>query len=378
MHLLNIPADFPVRKLGVMKYKAVLFMVLLACAGCHSFGPKSVGETHPLYNEVISRSLNEQFLLNLVRLRYRDNPYFLEVGSVAVNTSLESSVGSSFSLVSDGADTIKPSGTLTYKQNPTVSYTPLRGNQFLKQMLTPVPLEALLTLTQSGWSVQRVMSVCVERANDLDNAANASGPTPGQEPRFEAFQAMADLLRDLQQADAMELGAAPVAAEGKKGHSLVLRFKGGAALAGKFKELCKLLGVPENSTDLVLTTDFLNKPVNGVAVRTRSMMAIMFFLSHNIVVPASDENAGLVTITKLRDGERFDWANVTGRLFAVSSVSSRPSDAYLAVPYRGSWFYVRQDDLESKSTFMLLNQLFNLQSGDVKMIAPTFTIGVGN
>ena len=247
-------------------------------------------------------------------------------------------------------------------------------------MLTPVPLEALLTLTQSGWSVQRVMSVCVERANDLDNAANASGPTPSQEPRFEAFQAMADLLRDLQQADAMELGAAPVAAEaqGKRGRNLVLRFKGGVALAGKFKELCKLLGVPEDSAELVLTTDFLNKPANGVAVRTRSMMATMFFLSHNIVVPASDEKAGLVTITKLRAGERFDWERVTGRLFAVNSGDSRPSSAYLAVPYRGSWFYVRQDDLESKSTFMLLNQLFNLQSGDVKMIAPTFTIGVGN
>ncbi len=362
-----------------MKYKAVLLSVLMVCAGCHSFGPRAVGETHPLYNEVISRSLNEQFLLNLVRLRYRDNPYFLEVGSVAVNTTLESSVSAGGKFIS-GGDSFSPSGSLTYKQNPTVSYTPLRGNQFLKQMLTPVPLEALLTLTQSGWSVQRVMSVCVERANDLDNAANASGPTPSQEPRFEAFQAMADLLRDLQQADAMELGAAPVAAEaqGKRGHNLVLRFKGGAALAGKFKELCKLLGVPEDSAELVLTTDFLNKPANGVAVRTRSMMATMFFLSHNIVVPASDEKAGLVTITKLRDGERFDWERVTGRLFAVNSGDSRPSSAYLAVPYRGSWFYVRQDDLESKSTFMLLNQLFNLQSGDVKMIAPTFTIGVGN
>ncbi|MBR90891.1 MAG: hypothetical protein CMO66_06445, partial [Verrucomicrobiales bacterium] len=67
-----------------------IFLTLAAVllgVGCHSFGPSEVGRTHPLYNEVISRSLNEQFLLNLVRLRYRDNPYFLEVGNVAVNTS---------------------------------------------------------------------------------------------------------------------------------------------------------------------------------------------------------------------------------------------------------------------------------------------------
>jgi len=363
-----------------MKRTAILFVAAVIGVGCYSFGPRAVSKTHPLYNEVISRNLNEQFLLNLVRLRYRDNPYFLEVGSVAVNTSLESSVSAKFSWVPDGSDTTTPSGALTYKQNPTVSYTPLRGNEFLKQMLTPVPLEALLTLTQSGWSVQRVMSVCVERANDLDNAANASGPTPVREPRFEAFHAMADILRDLQQADAMGLGAAPVAgnAAGKKGRNLVLRFKGGARLAGKFRELCKLLGVPLNSNELVLTSNFLNKPANGVAVRTRSMMAIMFYLSHNTAVPATDEQAGLVTITRDPGGKRFDWGRVTGQLFTVQSARSRPSSAYLAVPYRGSWFYVRQDDLESKSTFMLLNQLFNLQSGDVKMIAPTFTIGVGN
>ena len=357
-----------------------LFVAALgACAGCHSFGPRAVVGTHPLYNEVISRSLNEQFLLNLVRLRYRDNPYFLEVGSVAVNSSLESSVSSSFKLVSGGADTTTPSGSLTYKQNPTVTYTPLRGNQFLKQMLSPIPLEALLTLTQSGWSVQRVMSVCVERANDLDNAANASGPTPTREPRFEKFHTMANLLRDLQQSDAMELGAAPAPANAnaKQAHNLVLRYKGAAELSGKFKELCILLGVPAESTELVLTSDFFNKPENGVAIRTRSMMGIMFYLSHNTTVPTADEQAGLVTITRAPGGERFDWGHVTGQLFTIHSGRTRPADAYLSVPYRGSWFFLRQADLESKSTFMLLNQLFNLQSGDVKMIAPAFTIGVG-
>ena len=360
-----------------------LFVAALgAGAGCHSFGPGEVHQTHPLYNEAISRSLNEQFLLNLVRLRYRDNPYFLEVGSVAVNTSLESELSASMKIVSASGDTTTPSGTVTYKQNPTISYTPLRGNQFLKQMLSPIPLEALLMLTQSGWSVQRVMSLCVERANNLDNAANASGPTPTGEPRYEQFRTLVDILRDLQQADAMELGAAAAQPNGnakeKKVRNLVLRFTGGAELAGRFRELCMLLEVPVDSTELVLTSDFLNKPANGIAVRTRSMMGIMFFLSHNIHVPAADEAAGLVTVTREPGGERFDWGQVTGRLFNARAANTRPRDPFLAVPYRGSWFYLRNNDLETKSTFMLLNQLFNLQAGDIKTITPTFTIGVGN
>ena len=359
----------------------LLIVGVLGAVGCQSFGPGEVHRAHPLYNEVISRSLNEQFLLNLVRLRYRDNPYFLEVGSVAVNSTLQSRLSASVNIVSADSDTTTPSGSVTYTQNPTVSYTPLRGNQFLKQMLSPVPLEALLTLTQSGWSVQRVMSLCVERANNLDNAANASGPTPTGEPRFDRFRTMVDILRELQQKDAMELGAAAVQPNGnaaeKKVRNLVLRFKGDAELAGKFRELCMLLEVPADSTELVLTSDFFNKPANGIAVRTRSMMGIMFFLSHNIRVPETDEAEGLVTITKQPDGERFDWGQVTGRLFNAHSANARPRDAFLAVPYHGNWFYLRNNDLETKSTFMLLNQLFNLQAGDIKTIAPAFTIGVG-
>ena len=93
-----------------------------------------------------------------------------------------------------------------------------------------MPLEAVLILVQSGWSVERVVSVCVERVNDLDNASNASGPTPTREPRYKEFREMLEILRELQVADAIELGAATVHAgceEGKAmpGHDLVLRIR---------------------------------------------------------------------------------------------------------------------------------------------------------
>jgi len=47
------------------------------------------------------------------------------------------------------------------------------------------------------------------------------------------------------------------------------------------------------------------------------------------------------------------------------------------VQHRGAWFPIRNSALESKSTFMLLSQLFNLQAGQIKSMAPALTIGVG-
>ena len=365
-----------------MKNLISVFMAGLMCValGCRTIGPASLQQTHPQYNHAISQSMDEQFLLNLVRLKYRDNPFFLEVSSVTSQQSVQSDVSASVKFIG-GGDTLTPSTGLTYKETPTISYSPLRGDQFLKQILSPVPLEAVLILTQSGWSVERVVNVCVERVNGLDNASNASGPTPSREPRYERFKEMAEILRELQVADALELGAAPCEpgtnGSMQPGHDLVLRLKPQKELAENIARLQGLLGVKMVNNQLRLTNNFLNRPENGLAVRTRSMMGIFFYLSHNSEVPAVHKEAGLVTQTKGKDDSDFDWNKVTGGLFRVRSAASKPPRPFVTVPYRGNWFYIADNDLESKSTFMLLTQLFNLQAGQIKTVAPALTIGVG-
>ena len=72
------------------KYRLVLILSTLFMVACQSsFGPRALEETHPAYNNAIVDSLNQEMLLNLVRLRYRDTPYFLEVGSVTASLTLD-------------------------------------------------------------------------------------------------------------------------------------------------------------------------------------------------------------------------------------------------------------------------------------------------
>ncbi len=54
----------------------------------------------------------------------------------------------------------------------------------------------------------------------------------------------------------------------------------------------------------------------------------------------------------------------------------RPDQAFLATPYQDRWYYIARNDLESKSTFLLLTQLFRLQAGAAKSIGPTLTLPV--
>ena len=196
-------------------YLFFLFFVFLFC-GCQStFGPRALKYTHPAYNQVIVNTLDQQMLLNLVRLKYRDSAFFLNINSVTASFGMGADIGVDAELpldrdqfgvrLGDGR-LIKPNVGMSYSQSPTISYTPLQGEEFLERVLTPIPIEALLILTQSGWRIDRVFAICIERINDLHNAPRASGPTPSEEPQHKKFQKMLALLYQLQVANLIEIG----------------------------------------------------------------------------------------------------------------------------------------------------------------------------
>ena len=92
---------------------------------------------------------------------------------------------------------------------------------------------------------------------------------------------------------------------------------------------------------------------------------------------SSDTREGKVTRTFKTSGEIFDWKEVTGELLRIRSDSSRPDNATLMVFYRGTWFYIDDSDLKSKSTFALLSQIFSLQAKKIKGKGPILTLPVG-
>ena len=162
-------------------YILLILTLTAALPGCQStFGPQALARTHPAYNEAIITSINEQMLQNLVRMRYRDVTFFLEIASVTTSLSLGANVGVNTDVNFGNGDTLSPSAGIAYSDKPTISYTPLQGEDLLKSILSPLQLEAILVLTQSGWNISRVFGLCFERINNLYNAPNASGPTPDQ------------------------------------------------------------------------------------------------------------------------------------------------------------------------------------------------------
>ncbi len=134
-----LPKDYRIMR-NIYPVFLILSCLLSACQSY--FGPDALKKTHPSYNQAIVSSLGQQMLLNLVRLKYRDQAYFLKVGSITASLTLGSSIGIGGKLdLGPGGNVISPSLGLSYADRPTISYSPLQGEDFLKSVLSSISLE---------------------------------------------------------------------------------------------------------------------------------------------------------------------------------------------------------------------------------------------
>ncbi|MCK4341944.1 MAG: hypothetical protein KAY37_09505 [Phycisphaerae bacterium] len=397
-------------------------MAALALSGC-ALGPAALRNSRQPYNEVIQRTTNEQLLLNLVRLQYRESPLFLEIGSVAAqfsfrqSASIDGTINENIPYEAINPDELGLGAQFGYEEKPTITFTPLQGDEFVSRLLEPVKIDTILLLAHSGWSVDRVLRLTVQGMNGLDNASRASGPTPAEAPDFERFARAAALLRELQLAGIFHVGyeagvtelSEPIAAaavtsadmlaaaaagyrfrsasDGKvvltgPSKSLTWRVRPMATPAPALDELIELLGL-EPGLDKYAVQPGLDAQITvagrrkSIDIATRSLMGTLFYLSQAVEVPARHRELGLVTTTVDEEGRPFDWAHVTGDLLRIHASPCPPRGAAVAVRYRGHWFHIDDADLTSKSTFGLLGQLFALQAGREVSGGPTLTLPIG-
>jgi hypothetical protein len=305
----------------------------------------------------------------MVRMRYRDNPYFLGIKTVSQNQKWTGKADLAFEFktprpTSNSFDLVKPGFGMTFEENPSVGYAPLEDKDFISRLLSPVQTSIVLSMIQSGWRLDRIFDICIERVNGLRNAPTASGPTPELAPEYANFRRFVELLRVLQDHDLFAIGPHPTYAFPDD----MFRIKNDHRFAKEITELKALAQLDPTKTDYKIKDNFIGCKPSKLTLRCRSLMGIFFFLSQGIEVPEADETGGLVTVTKNADGSRFDWKSLSSCFFQVrcSDGASRPKDAFVAVRYRNKWFYLADNDLESKATFMLVNQIFSLQSANLR------------
>jgi hypothetical protein len=182
----------------------LLLMGIISTCGC-ALGPRQIQHSRMKYNTAIQRTFQEEMLLNLVRLKYREIPEFVTIGGIAAQYTFEGSTSAALTIPEAGLDVLGLGAGLERSERPTISYAPARGKEFQKGILGPIDLESLQLLARTGWRWDRILRTTVQYMNDVDNATAAGGPTPDRKPQFEEFRYLAQLFLALQTQRLVEL-----------------------------------------------------------------------------------------------------------------------------------------------------------------------------
>ena len=347
---------------------SVVGAALLGLMGCTSIGPQKIARDRLDYSTTIGESWKKQTLLNVVKLRYLDPPVFLDVGQIVGGYSLQTTIsaGGLFSsrTVAQG-DSLAVGGNAVYTDRPTVTYTPLMGDDFLRSLIRPLPPGAVFGLVQTGYAAEFLFSLTLNSLNGTRNRSQRAGVARDAD---EGFRRAVKLFGDIQ-----ESGAVGLRVEQSEDNSpaTVLFFSDtriSEETVAKLTELKEILRINTDRNDFKLIASQTRSNEGELAVSTRSLLQIMMALSTYVEVPPAD-------VTEGRASPAPDAS--ANSLLTVRCTKEVPDDAYAAVRYRDRWFWIDDRDFASKRTFTTVMFLFTLVGGNAQGNLPVLTIPTG-
>jgi len=104
------------------------------------------------------------------------------------------------------------------------------------------------------------------------------------------------------------------------------------------------------------------KPTGTLTINVRSGYQAMAFLSKGVDVPEAHVRRGSAYVFQSPDCRPFDARKLTQGLFHVCVQKHKPLRSDLAVYYRGYWFYIPEDDVQSRATLNYLKFTIDVRS----------------
>jgi len=280
----------------------------LACVSGCAVANKAIKADFADYNSIIQYTQTQQMLLNIVRMHFCETPMFLQAGGLTA--SYESTVSGN----AGGSNGQQSGMTFTYafgmnyqfSTRPVITYTPVDGAAYVQQYMTEVSPQTLLLLYRSGWEIDKLSSLLIEKitlesGEVLVNHSNA--------PSYAKFKEFFNGLREAQKIRMLSLTLAP-------------------------------------KDSLVLNDGNKNFTISNYQMR--SIMMIMSDLAQNTDTPVEQE-------TFIDVGDKNNEIK-------IRATKSPLEDSMVSVEFAGYQYSIATNDINSKNTIALLLQLSRIQS----------------
>ena len=379
-------------------------------------------------NGTIRDTHSEQLLLNLARLRYDETPFFLQIASISTQFTAQASVGASAAFNENTKPTTPARNTYgldagaSYSESPVVTWSLPDSSEYYGKILAPMSADQLTSLANCGYDPSLVFRVGIKKMNGLRNKEiRFKGGIIVPESNADFMEAlrlideltaegMIDLAYSVKSSvgagkfpmDKLDIRAIPDGLEYglqfmtrddpnvfeslKLFKPLFLRFSKQSDNDPRAQRLRELLSLDSTkySFGLVDTANSGTEQLRSeagkisqvfdpdvklaeIVLNNRSLMEVLYFASTLVQVPEADLAQGRAR----SDPDRLeqDWLKVLNS-------PTEPSDAWIKIKYRGYWFYIAEDDLNSRAAFTLLDAMFSSVVGNVPGGKPLLTLPV--
>jgi len=405
-------------------------LMLVALGGC-GVSTKIIEHRHWELNQSIRKTTSEQLLLNIVRLRYDETPFFLQVSSISTQFSTQQradlSGSASGTFPKGSADNtynagLGLGGSISYSESPVVTWSLPDSREYLALLMAPMGADQLTVLAQSGWDVERVFRVGTKKMNRLRNVDYRVAQDIYEPATYGEFKEALHLIVELNQEGLMDLaygvkstmGAGKIPLEKmdaraipeglpyglqfltrddptvfeplKLSKPLFLRFSKQSDNDPRARRLRELLNLDpiKYSFGIVDTANSGVEQLRSesgklsqvfdpetdlaeIVLNNRSVMEVLSLASLYVQVPEADLSQE--NVSSNRERPLADWVEIRTSL-------TEPLDAWLKVKHRDSWFYIAANDAKSRTSFMLLEAIFSSVVGNIPGAKPLLTLPV--
>lgn len=385
---LRTPDDrhFETPKRLVMRLLPLCLLLLTSC----SLGPKRIQDNRIDYNRNIQQSDSQELLLNLVRIRYSETPYFMQVSSISASFNYSLTLGADGrlnqgqeSFVQYPMASLLPSVRGSVAENPTITFSPVIGEQFVKQLLADITPSRFWFLHRAGWEMGMLLNVLTRGIGRLENPDHYQLTSEAALAKRREFQEFIALIEAISARG--DLGLLYTEASDAKPWSLIMQFR--FADEAEARRLGELLGAPIEtrrpdggacygevllSESLGLPRTFLRTD-SGVILPLllRNFIGVLVYLDAGVAVPREHIEQGIVHTA----GAESDF-DTQSRYIRVRHSVAPPPGAMISVSHHGVWFSIMHTDFDSKRTFAFVQALLALQSGKVTGTLPVLTLPV--
>lgn len=343
---------------------------MTAC-GCAILGPGSIKYSRAAYNDVIVATNSQQVLEMMVRMRYGEPTGLLAVSTVTANLHIQGTIGSEFGIGSDSSyeGNLTPlSAGVAYEENPTISYAPVQGEKYLRQMLSPLPVDLTVLLVGGLGSNPQTITFLCSNINGFRNPAFLDEASEGTDVRFARI---VELLGELDRAGNMawmQTGMTPP--------TFALTLSGESdAYRRRVRELYQVLGFPPpDPLDDVVTLPVrlgVGKPDEpSLRLRTRSLWELFNVAAASVDVPDEYLESGRAP--------RLPPMGAVAKSIRIRRTRWHPRGAMVAVEDQGWWYFIDASDTASKLTFRMLEALMSVRMAEAaeRKAAPVLTVPV--